>query len=146
MKKEVLKKLVFLVLLISIGSVKASSDEATAVEIILSNSSKPVIYNFIDPGDSVETVSNKDKIIFYSAVINILNPTKKKYDVELICVDSKNHMIFKGEKKRSLLRLEDHMGNDIIKRIIQLLEFDPKPGAMVEGQLAPLENNRDYFI
>ena len=38
------------------------------------------------------------------------------------------------------------IGDDIFRRVVQDLELDPTPGAIVDGQRFPLENDNDYFI
>ncbi len=127
------------------SSVQASDDVVLLLRLIISNSSEFIAYDNIHPGDSVGTLTSKDKVIFYSTDIGVINPTQKKYEIEIICVDSDNKIIFRDSVKRPLT-ITEKMGADTIGRLAQNLELDPTPGAIVNGQLSALVNNKDYFV
>ena len=98
------------------------------------------------PGDNVEVFSNQDEIIYYEANIGVINPTKKKYRLEIICIDSKGKVIIQGVINRSLDENKGQINEYVIRGVTQTLGLDPKPGALVAGQLFPLESGHDYFI
>ncbi len=120
-------------------------DNAYVMSTIVSNSYELVTYDVLVPGDSVETITSKDKVMFYEMVIGINNPTKKKYSIEIVCVDSKDKIIFRGAVKRSF-ELKDEFEGGNLFRLVQQLEFHPKAGTLIAGQLYPLEPGNDYFI
>ncbi|CAM2766828.1 hypothetical protein [Legionella worsleiensis] len=103
------------------------------------------LLNSFEPGSNLYSFTNKDSIIFYFAVIGVINPTKKMYDVKIVCVDSKGNPVLQGTVKRSLKEFTRHVGGDIIKGYTQTLGMDPKPGAMVKDQIVPLKDG-DYYI
>lgn len=88
MKKIIRYTPLLLLLMASIGNTKTESDTVLVEQIILSNSVTPNIDNTFDPGNSVEIFTNKDEIIFYRPTIAVINPTKKKYNTTILCVDS----------------------------------------------------------
>jgi hypothetical protein len=144
--KKIIRSGLLLLTFLSYGKgLEARTDTVMVERIILSNSAKKITGDFANPGASVETVINKDKLIWYHADIGIVNPTKKKYEIEINCVDSKGKIVFKGILKRSF-GIKDDVDGEVISRVTQTLGLDPKSGAIVKGQLIPLENNNDYFI
>jgi hypothetical protein len=146
MKKIIKYALPLLLLVASIGSAK-NSDVIIVEGIVLSNSVEPSIdNNTFTPGHSVQKITNKDDIIFYRSNIAVINPTKKKYNIKLLCVDSKDNIIYKGSLKMSLEKINGHVEKNIIGRAAQHLGLDPKPGAMIKGQINPLVNNNVYYI
>lgn len=145
MKKTIRIGLILFVFLTCVKNLEAGTDIVFIERVIVSNSAEKITYNSNDPGDSIETFTNKDKLIWYSTDIGIINPTKKKYEIEISCIDSKGKIVFKGIVKRSF-SIKDDANGEVIRRLVQELGLDPKPGAMVEGQLIPLKNNSDYFI
>ncbi|KTD35415.1 hypothetical protein Lmor_0862 [Legionella moravica] len=78
-------------------------------------------------------------------MIGDINPTKKKYDVKIVCVDYKGTPILQGSVKRSLIGFTCHIGGDIVKGYTQTLGLNPKLGAMVKDQVVPLKDG-DYCI
>lgn len=145
MNKIIRYTLVFFILISSFANAKDITDSVFIDTMFLTDSIVKVISNSYQPGHGVDSFTNKDDLIFYYAVIGVINPTKKKYNVEMVCVDSKGNTILQGTVKRSLSGFTRHVGGDIIKGYTQTLGMDPKIGAMVEGQIAPLRNG-DYFI
>ena len=145
MKKRMWFGLILFVLLGSNGILWAAENEIFIGRLYISNTLEKITYDIISPGDSVETITNKDKVLFYHSRIVILNPTKKKYHIEVHCVDNKDRLVFKGVRDRAL-KYYDHLGDDVIAQIIQQLEMDPRSGAMIEEQKMPLENDSDYFF
>lgn len=145
MKNTIIRGLLFFVLSSCMESINASSNVVFVGRIIVSNTAERITYDVIDPGKSVETITNNDTVIFYDADIGVINPTKKKYGIKILCTDKNGKNIFKGSVNRSL-SMGDNVDGDIIGRIVQQLELDPKSGAMVEGQLAPLESGNDYLL
>lgn len=138
--------LLLLVLVCAIGRAVASKDVVFVESMFVSDYAAMIISDSISPGQSVELFTSKDKIIYYFANIGVINPAKKKYDVEIKCMNSKGDTVIKGKLKRSLPNFNGHQGESIIRSVAQTLGLDPKPGAMVEGQLIPLESGNDYFI
>ncbi len=98
------------------------------------------------PEKNKEIFTNTDKAILYYVYFGIINSTKKKYQVDITCVDTKNNIIFKSPTEVVLKEVPDYIGEDIIKYQVQMLQLDTKPGAMVKGQLIPLKDDNDYFI
>ena len=146
MKKIIRRGLLFLVLLGIMGSAKPNSDIFIIERILLCNSLRENANNTITPGDSVEVITNKDEIIYYSANIGVINSTKEKYGFKIICVDSKNNIIFGDTAKVSLYKKKERIGKDSIRHVLLYLRLDPEPGAIVEGRLLPWENDNDYYI
>ncbi|KTD81772.1 hypothetical protein [Legionella worsleiensis] len=98
-----------------------------------------------ESGKRTDSFSKNDPIIFYYAIIGVINPTKKMYDVKVVCVDSKGNPVLQSTVKQSLSGFTRHVGGDIIKGYTQTLSMDPKVGAMVKDQIVPLKNG-DYYI
>jgi hypothetical protein len=132
-------------LFLSCTSYAKKTNEIVIERIILSNSAEQTPGNTFNPGDSVEIVTDQDKIIFYRSNIAILNPTQKQYSIELKCTDSLNNLIYKGTMKMNLEISHTKEGN-IIGRAAQHLGLDPRQGAMIKGQINPLKINNDYYI
>ena len=114
--------------------------------MFLTNSAIFGLLNSFSPGDSVDSFTNKDDIILYTADIGVVNPTKKKYNVKLICVDAKGHLILKGAVKRSLAHFIRRVDGDVIKGYTQTFGLDPKAGILIKDQVSPLKNGENYFI
>lgn len=125
---------------------EAGNDMMVVVNMVLSNSAEKITYDVFNPGNSVETITNKDKMIFYSVDIGVINPTKKNYNVKIICVDSKDDVVYKGFAKRSLDINDGLIGKDQVKRFVQIFTLNPRSGAKVGGKLKPLMHNQDYYI
>jgi hypothetical protein len=96
--------------------------------------------------DAVDTITNKDNIMFYAARIVVINPTKKEYNVRMTCIDSKNNIVFNGSIKMLRSKIYSYVDKDSIAFITQHLGLNPKQGAMVKGQRTPLVGNNDYYI
>ena len=113
----------------------------------ISNSANNLLLDSILLGDRVETIKSTDKIILYYANIGIINPTKKNYNVEIIYTNIKGNIVIKGAYK-TIFSDQDGMNlnGDSIRNTLITVGLDPKPGAMVQGQLLALENNTDYYI
>ena len=146
MKKIIRDGLLLMMLITSTCIVKAGSNMAVVNSMFISNSTVQTLLNSVSPGPSVETITNKDEMIFYYADIGIINPTKIKYDIDVVCIDSKGNTIIKGSVQRKLTESIEHIGGDTIKRLVQTVGLDSKSGAMVSGQLIPLKNGNNYFI
>jgi hypothetical protein len=140
----------------SVGSAKANKDIVYVDRMLISTSATPVMVTdamtqlqsdkVMRGNDSVERITSKDKIIYYIANIGVINPTKKYYHVKIICVDSNGKTVITGKVKRLLSGFSYQVGGEAVKGYEQTLGLDPKPGAMVKGQLIPLESGHAYFI
>lgn len=138
--------LLFFVLVASAGIAKTSNDTIVVERIILSNSVAKAADDKIHPGNPVEVITSKDELIYYSASIGVINPTKKRYRFKIICVDSEDRIIFGGSDQEFLNERTYHFGDDIMRDLPLYLRLDPMPGAIVQGRLLAWENNNDYFI
>ena len=145
--KKILKKFVLLfVLVINAECAEASKDVVFLDRVVLSNSLATVLFDPLLPRNSVDVVTSKDNIVYYVAKIGVLNPSKRKYSVDIVCVDSKGTLILKGSVERTLSSFLYHVGGDVLRGVTQTLGLNPKPGAMVRDQVLPLEDGKDYYI
>ena len=138
--------LILLTFICGVVNAKMIRDSIFISNMFLTNSAIQVLSNSFNPGRSVDSFTNKDNLILYTADIGVINPTKKRYFVEVICVDSKGNIVLKGAVRRTLSGFSRRVEGDIIKGYTQTLGMDPKVGAMVSDQLAPLKNGENYFI
>lgn len=147
MKKIFMSSLLAATLSCGMGNAGTYNDNIFVNRMLLSNSENRVILNSISPGKNIEIFTNKDDIILYYADIGVINPTKKKYDIEIICVDKDDNAIIKGAFKREfILESERHIGANIMKKTLLIVTLDPKVGAMAPGQLTVLKAHNNYFI
>lgn len=146
MQKIIGRVFLLLALTSNVGNAGMLSDSVFVNRILVSNSAKRAILNSVSPGDNVARITNKDDMVLYYASVGVINPTKKKYNVEIICTDVNGEVVIQGEFKRLLSTLEEHVGRDTVKRLLLVLTLDPKPGAMAPGQLMPLKDNMDYYV
>lgn len=139
-----------------VGNAEANKDIVYVDRMLISTSATPIRVTdpvtqlksdkVIQGNDSIERITSKDKIIYYVANIGVINPAKKYYHVKIICVDSNGNTVITGKVKRLLSGFSYQVGGETIKGYEQTLGLDPKPGAMIKGQLIPLESGHDYFI
>lgn len=146
MKKTIKRSLFLLVFISNLVTGANLSDAIFVNRIIISNTAKRAILNSISPGDNVAMISNKDDIMLYYADVGVLNPTKKKYNIEIICSDKKGNVVIQGSFKSPIDSLKNNISGDITQSLFQSLTLDPKVGAMVPSQLIPLKNHTDYYI
>jgi len=147
MRKIIRSGLLLLVLVSVAGNATSNCDSIFIDRLGVSNSANSFYLKSLLLGERVEKVTSKDKIILYYANIGVMNPSHKKYNVEIIYLDSKSNVVIKGAYKTQLLDESlAHIGDDIIKNTLITVGLDPKPGAMVKGQLLPLKDNNDYYI
>lgn len=132
MKKIMRNGLLLMALGSGIGYADSVNDIVFTEGIILTNTTWLITF-YTKPGDNIETFTNKDKVIYYEATIGVINPTKKFYGVEIICVDSKDNIVLKGPVKRSLGMDDGNIGEDIVRRVVQTLGLDPKPSVLVSS-------------
>lgn len=89
--------------------------------------------------------SNTDKHIFYYVNIGIINPTKKQYDVEYICIDKNGNSITQGTLKMNLAELEEwQLGKDTIRRS-KLITFTVKPQLHANPKTS-LKGDSNYYV
>lgn len=139
--------LVLLVFIFGTARVGASSNIVFVDRIFLSKYAENIMLNTKLAKHAVGTFTNTDKIIFYYASVGVINPTKKSYDVEIICKDKNGSAVFKETFKKDLSEFSGRsIGKEIIKTGLITFTLDPKPGAMLKGQLIPLESHHDYFV
>ncbi|MCL9685787.1 hypothetical protein [Legionella maioricensis] len=144
---KIIKETIFLLLfIVTIGYAKTPNDSVVINRVLISNTAKKIIFDVYAPGKDVHIFTNKDKKIFYYVYFGIINPTKKKYQIEIICVDKKDNIVFQEATERTLIKYPDYIGEDIVKNQEQMLWLDPTPGAIVKGQRLPLKSDNDYFI
>ncbi len=144
---KVIKKGIFLLLFINIIVYAKTPNNSVVIDrMLMSNTLKKITFEDYLPGKNKYTFTNKDKNIVYYVYFGIINSTKEKYEIELFCIDTKSNIIFKESIERTLVEFPDYMGEDIIKNQDQMLLLDPKPGAMVKGQLMPLKDGNSYYI
>ena len=136
----------FLSIMTTIVCAKIPNDSVVVDKMLMTSTIDGVTLADYLPKKSEDIFSNTDKAILYYVYFGIINPTKKKYQVDIICVDTKNNIIFNESTKRALENLPDYIGEDIIKHQVQLFQLDPKLGVMVKGQLIPLQDDNDYLI
>ena len=130
-----------------LSSAESNHDLVYVNRMIISNSKMDLPFNSIAPGMNKEIITNKDDVIFYYADIGVINPTKKKYTVEIIFVDKNNRTFVKGKFERKLKSITiQHIGKNVLKSTLLTFSFDPKAGALVQGQLIPFHNADEYFI
>jgi hypothetical protein len=146
MKKIVKIGMVLLVLIFNLQRLEASSD-IVFVDRMMTSSVVVKRLNLSLPKWSDWTFRDTDKIIFYYANIGVINPSKKSYNIEIVCTDIKGNPIIKSSLKKDFSEFSEYnIGKDKVRNGIITLILDPKPGGMVKGQLLPLENGKDYFI
>ena len=138
---------VMLILLSNFSSAETNNDVVYVNRMIISNSERDLPLNSIAPGMNKEIITNKDDVIFYYADIGVINPTKKKYTVEIIFVDKNNRTFVKGKFERKLKSITiQHIGKNVLKSTLLTFSFDPKVGALVQGQRIPFHHHDEYFI
>lgn len=143
---NLLKKWAFLLLMTTIGYAKVPNDTIVINRAFMSNILEKIIFDEYLPGKDIETFTDKDKGIFYYIYLGVINPTKEKYQIEIICVDNKNNVIFKKSTERKLMEYSNYIGEDLLKNQDQIFKLNTKLGAMVEGQVTPLKDGNMYFI
>jgi hypothetical protein len=113
----------------------------------ISNSANNLLLDSVLLGDRVETIKSTDKIILYYANVGIINPKNKKYSVRIICINNTGDVIIKGAYK-TIFSDQDAISlkGESIRTTLITVGLDPKPNAMVQGQLLRLQNNTDYYI
>ncbi|KTD81881.1 hypothetical protein [Legionella worsleiensis] len=136
---------VFFIFISSLANATAVKDGVFIDTMLLTDHIVNFLSNPDDSGSRADSFSNNDSIIFYFAIIGVINPTKKMYDVKIVCVDSKGNPVLQGTVKRSLSDFTRHVNGEIIKGYTQTLSMDPKIGAMVKDQIVPLKDG-DYYI
>ncbi|KTD81886.1 hypothetical protein [Legionella worsleiensis] len=136
---------VFFIFISSLANASAVKDGVFIDTMFLNDYVVNVFSNSDDSRKIADSFSKKDSMILYYAIIGVINPTKKMYDVKIVCVDSKGNPVLQSTVKQSLSGFTRHVGGDIIKEYTQTLSMDPKIGAMVKDQIVPLKNG-DYFI
>ena len=146
--KKILKSFVLLlVLVINTECVAKNRDIVFVDRIIVSYTLETILSDPLMPRDSAEGVTSEDDIMYYVAKIGVINPTKKEYNIKILCVDNNGRVVLKRTEKRSLPSLyNENSSEDVIRSVTQTLSLDPKPGAMVSGQIFPLEDDKDYYI
>ncbi len=127
--KKIIISVIFL-LGFCVANANSNFDKAFIMGITVSNSYDFIIYEQAELGNSVTTISSTDKVMLYEAVIGMIDPNKKQYDIKIICVDSKDKIIFRGAVKRSFYLKDDLEGKGLF-RMIQQIEFNPKPGSLM---------------
>jgi len=137
--------LMFLMLVFGTSFAQEHHDCPYLLGVSMSNAAERITSSIYEPLNNVNSFSDKDKTIFYSADIGIINPAKKKYRFKIVCIDRKGKVIFKGLLNRSDF-IKDKIGVDKIIRLTQQLELKTAPGAMAYGQTVPLESGQDYFV
>lgn len=147
MKKMLQSGLLVLILASNIGIVKANTDIVFVDRMMISNAVEKNISHLSLPIRSSWTFRNTDKVIFYYANIGVINSSKKNYDLEITCIDMKgNTVITKKINKNFTEFLAYHVDRETLRNGEVTLTLNPKSGAMVKGQLKPLENDKNYFI
>lgn len=121
-------------------------ESITVSKLILSNSIERINNDSMLPGDLVETISNKDDVIYYSADISVINPKKKKYNFKISCEDFSGNIIYEGTDTVSLYKKTQKIGKDFFAYTRLYLRLDTEPGSFVDGQLLTWENDKDYYI
>lgn len=92
-------------------------------------------------------VSNQDNIFLYYANVGVMNPTKKKYDVELSCIDKKEHVLFRKVFQQTVHASDaPKLGVNTMKEAIITFTMNPKTGGMVPGQTNVLKDHQDYYM
>ena len=147
MKKIMIATFVMLILLSNFSSAETNNDVVFVNRMIISNSETDLPFNSIDPGVNQQIITNKDDIFLYYASIGVVNPTKKKYKVEIIFVDKNNNVVLQGGFKRELTSVSRRdVGKDIIKTTLLTVMLDPKVGTIAPGQLISLQDRQEYFV
>jgi hypothetical protein len=147
MKKIMITIFFILTLLSNLSSAKSDNDIFYINRVIISNSKIDLPFNTITPGTNQEIITNNDDVIFYYANIGVINPTKKKYTVEIVCVDKNNKTFVKEKFERKLQsQIVKYIGENGLKFTLITVSFDPKVGALVQGQRIPFHHHDEYFI
>lgn len=140
---------VFLLFLLINGSAIAGNETDVVFidRMMISDKIVTGLLNAKSPKHSVWTFRNQDEIIFYYASLGIINPTKKKYTLNLLCVDRNGNTVISVILNSDFTKSQAyHLAKDRIVLEPITLVLDPKKDILVKGQLIKLENNTRYFI
>jgi hypothetical protein len=145
--KTLLKCILPLLLLVNfINNVQASTDLIFVDRMMISNSIKNKS-NKIKPNSSNWYLSNEDQDIFYYAQIGIINPTATQYEIKLVCIDEEGIPIFRKNFKVALTKFSGYQQEKNTIKLYELtLNLNPKPNALVKGQIAPLKDDNNYLV
>ena len=147
MKKIVPSLFLFLILLGPFYEAKAENNRVVVDRMFLSKFPEQSVSNSNLPMQHGELFTNEDKIISYHVDIGVINPTKKYYEIEFICIDRKGNEVIKKNFKQDIsLFTQYSMGKDILRKGVVSLTLNPTPDFLVEDQRIVLQNKKDYFV
>lgn len=146
MKKIFSYGLVLFFLIAKNANLLAMNNHVFIDRMLVSNSTESSSANLLLPLESADVITDKDELIYYVANLGIINPTKNRYDADIICVDSNNNIIFKETVKPSFAGYEYQLAGDTIKDITYKLKINLKSGEKGMNQLISFKKGENYFI
>ncbi len=144
----IIKNCILLLIFINcIVKVEASSDFVFIDRMMTSDLIQKKFDGVEVPKRSAWVFRSSDKIIFYYAQVGIINPTKNKYDFDVVCIDEKGKIFIKQVMTKEFPEMSAYyLGANIIKSDVITMKLDTKSNASIKGQLLPLELAKTYFI
>lgn len=145
--KKILKSAMLLLTLVNAwNDVEAGNEQVFVDRMIIGNNISGIANSGL-PKKDMWSFHDADQTILFYAKIGVINPILKTHTLEYTCTDQEGNLVIKGTfKNNPAENTVYHLGPDTLKSQIITLELNPKPGALVKGQINPLKKDNIYFI